>query len=196
MASPFGHTLLGIALGRVNRRATGAAWVWWYAFAALAANLPDADFVPGLLVGDINRYHQMMSHSLTAVLVFAAGAWIASRATPAHRQAGRLALMSGALYGSHLVLDFFTRDRRAPFGQPLLWPFSRQAYISPWTPFGGIRHGVPGESMGVFLGNLASWHNLSVIALEAMTLLPLVGLSWWLTRERPDARGGPRGAGD
>ncbi len=55
MATPVGHSLAGIALGRLGRHFDRAGWRW-YALALLCANAPDRDLVPGLLIGDVDRF--------------------------------------------------------------------------------------------------------------------------------------------
>lgn len=190
MATPLGHSLLGLGLSRLPgaHRVVGQPWRW-YAFAILAANAPDLDLLPGLLVGDINRFHQGPSHSLLAALVFALLVAVATG-----RSVGRLRLATGStlLYVSHLVLDFLTRDGRAPYGQPLLWPLTDAHFISPWTPFGGVLHADPGDPVSLFLSQLFSWHNARVALLEILVMAPIVLATWRFTKGEPF--GGATGA--
>ncbi len=79
---------------------------------------PDLDFVPGLLSGNINTFHQRPTHSLVAALAFGGMAALVTRWFRARRtQAG---LRGTVIYASHLLLDFFCQDSRPPYGQPLL----------------------------------------------------------------------------
>ena len=188
MATPIAHSLFGLACVRLgNTHWRAPAWRW-YLFAIVAANAPDLDFIPGLLVGDINRFHQGPTHSLTAALLFGVFATLAARwlqSKPLH-----VGILGTALYSSHLLLDFFCRDGRPPFGQPLLWPFTDTHWIAPQPLFsGGIKHGVPGDSLVVFIQNVFSWHNLGVMAMEAVILLPLLLISWYLTRNQRQSTG-------
>ena len=160
----------------------------WYVFCAVAANAPDLDFFPGLFTGDVNRFHQSASHSLVAALVFGAAAALV--ALPSSRSFARIGLAGVGLYSSHLLLDLFCEDKGAPFGIPLLWPFSSQHFTAPWSVFEGVKHGVPGEDLSAFMGHVLSWANVGVVALEMVILSPLLLLTWYVTR-RP-MRGCPK----
>ena len=139
MPSPVGHILGGIAAGwivagappRADRgRATGSRlpigrWAAEAAlFGALGA-LPDVD----LLVGA----HSGPTHSLGAAAIagLVAG-WIAVRRgwlSPPVRVAIAAAACAAA-YGSHVLLDWLSRDTTAPIGIMALWPFRREYYES------------------------------------------------------------------
>ena len=153
---------------------------WGYLFAVVAANAADLDFVPGLMVGNVNLFHRGVSHSFAAALVFGLLAGLVSRL--ASGTSWRIGLAAIAIYSSHLVLDFFTSDIRAPFGSPLLWPFLSDHFISPWTVFGGIKHGVPGESVWEITKQVFSWTNAAAIGLESLVLLPVLAITWILFR--------------
>lgn len=174
MATPLGHGLAGIAVGVLGHGSVPSRR--WYLFAAVAGNAADLDLVPGLLSGDVNRFHQLASHSLLAAVLFGAGVALVLRRR--HAAALRVGCVASAMYASHLLLDFFTRDARAPFGLPLLWPLSNEHFISPWSLFGGVRHGVPGDGLGTVLGEILSWQNLGQLGLEALVLGPVLLLFW------------------
>jgi inner membrane protein len=180
LASPVGHSLLGLAIGTILGRSTAMSPWGWYVFCVVAANAPDLDFLPGLLSGDMNRFHQSASHSLVAALIFGAAAALVALAF--RRSPVRIGLAGVALYASHLLLDLFIEDKRAPFGIPLLWPFASEHFAAPWPIFHGVRHGVPGEDLATFLGQVFSWTNVGVVAFEMVILAPLLLLSWYLTR--------------
>jgi inner membrane protein len=150
-----------------------------YVFCVIAANAPDLDFLPGLLTGDINRFHQSAGHSLMAAVLFGAAA--ALLALRSHYTPVRIGLAGIGLYCSHLLLDLLGEDKRAPFGIPLLWPFSSEHFIVAWPIFRGVRHGVPGEDLAAFVGHVFSWQNLGAMALETGILLPFLVLSWYMT---------------
>lgn len=192
MASPVGHVLIGLALGRVVGPGMALPPRNWLVLAAVAANAPDLDLVPGLFLGDVNRFHQGISHSLLAAAIF--GVAMTLLVHPLSSNKIRIGLVGAALYASHLALDFFTGDKRGPFGTPLLWPFSSGHFISPWTPFKGVTHGVPGDTLLTTLVALFSWHNLWVIGLEMLALAPLLLLAWRLSisgHERSARSGAP-----
>ena len=176
MATPVGHSIIGLACGRFYGSTTiGPSWRW-YLFAIVAANAADFDFLPGLLIGDVNRYHQFASHSILAALLFGGLVILAT-----WRHASKpvaLGVLSSIIYATHLVIDCFTMDIRPPHGIPLLWPVSQEHFIMPVTLFGGVKHGVPGQSITVVIGELFSWHNFKGIALEVVVLTPLLILLW------------------
>jgi hypothetical protein len=179
MATPIGHSLMGIACGRLFEiRGESRSWRW-FLFAVVAANAADFDFLPGLLVGDINRFHQGVSHSLLAAILF--GSLTAVFARPLSESPIRIGMAGGAIYASHLFLDLFNNDVRAPFGLPLLWPFSVHV-LSPWPLFWGVKHGVPGDDFQTVLGQLFSWHNIGSLAMETVMLSPFLFLTGRLRR--------------
>ena len=189
MASPVGHSALGLAIGRGGHPITSPRLWPSYVFFVFAANAADLDFLPGLLVGNLNRFHQSISHSLVAAVLFGLLVSVASLPLVTFPSATRLGLLSGALYASHLLLDFFTNDVRAPYGQPLLWPLTSERFIAPWTPLGGVTHGNPGDPWSVILPSLFSWHNLKVIGLEVIIVLPAFLVFWYLGRRRASHAG-------
>lgn len=113
------------AAGRLPWRET----LWLLAVAAVLACLPDLDYLPGLLVGELNRYHQLFTHSLLFCTVAAAvAAWL-------FRKTRLRPPTVFAIVFSHLVLDLLTEDARTPIGIPLLWPFSEKPFqIAPLFP--------------------------------------------------------------
>jgi membrane-bound metal-dependent hydrolase YbcI (DUF457 family) len=99
------------------------------------ANAPDLDFVAGWLVGHPAMYHRGVSHTLAAVLVvgiLAALFWWGRREPP--RVAAWAGLWAAAVYGSHLLVDYFTTCVRPPHGARFLWPLSDAHLIAPFTP--------------------------------------------------------------
>jgi len=122
MPSPIGHTLAGcaVALALIPPQMP-QAWQAW-TLCLVSANLPDVDFIPGLLSGDPRAFHRGPSHSLTAAFVVAglgAALWMGS-SLPWLTRAGLIFFA----YSSHVVLDFFTPGR----GVLLSWPISRRRY--------------------------------------------------------------------
>lgn len=181
MPSPIAHSLAGIATARLLLPPGAERSARWYALAVVAANAADLDVVAGLLAGSINALHGGASHSIAAAVVCAAVC-----AVPASRSLGgrtRVAAMVLAAYGTHIVLDLLTGPVQRP-GLPLLWPFSRAEWMSPWLPFEGIRHGGPTAGTHGFLDELISLENLRATLFEACVLLPFVGLAWFATRRR------------
>jgi membrane-bound metal-dependent hydrolase YbcI (DUF457 family) len=134
MALCFAHATAGY-LAYETIRPAGRHRPGWLAASVLLANAPDLDFVPGLLLGHPGVYHRGMTHTIAAVLVVAAIAalWGWWRGRPARAVLGT-GTWAAVVYGSHLVLDFFTVDVRPPYGARFLWPLSDAYWIAPVTP--------------------------------------------------------------
>ncbi len=181
MPSPVGHALGGLVVsGRLG-------WDWSGVLLVIfIANLPDLDFLPGALVGDLNRYHHMGSHSVfAAVLCGVCFWWVGARWQSYFRLSPqRLAMSATLVYLSHLALDSITIDRVAPHGMQLWWPFSEQYVIAPITFLVNVDHGGLGDSLFAAIGSIFSWHNLGAIGLEVVLILPLVLLIKWYSRRQ------------
>lgn len=168
MASPIGHTLTGLAIGRLAQPNDFRETFRWLLFAAFASNAPDLDFIAGIVGGGgINSVHRGPSHSIVAAIVFSIlmaailGRWWQ------HRR--RIFWTSLALYGSHLFLDMCTHS-----GIPLLWPLSTELYSLPVAILVGIDHGDPGASVDHFLWHITSLRNLRPLLLELVLFVPLL----------------------
>ncbi len=86
------------------------------------------------------------------------------------RNAGKFALLIGAAYSSHLLLDYFADDGSKPYGIPLLWPFTNQHFIAPFNLFYSIHRGEFSDifSMHNFVGVLIE---IAVIDSDNTTLI-------------------------
>ena len=151
----------------------------------LVANLPDMDFLLGFVLGEPGRLHRGVSHTVLAAMGFAiaAGAflhwWRRERFAAA-------ALVFGAAYLSHLVLDYFTIDTRPPAGVQILWPFSSAYLISPVTIFAEIT--IDGRTRVDFLRTVLAWPTAVVLVRE--TVMAAVALGAWHLVETARERGG------
>ena len=203
MPLPLAHSLAGAAIYK-GLDADGRFRAWKrLLLAVVIANLPDLDLVPGILVGEPNRYHHVgFAHSvifaaLAAVVVgFVAAAIGRSWPTWCNRlSAGAgTALMVGLLVGSHILLDTLNRDFRAPSGPPIFWPlYNGGVQIYPW--FIDVAK-LSGEGSVVdFVISVLTVHNLYALLWEIATLVPVVLLVTWWRARRVDGRrrpGGPR----
>jgi membrane-bound metal-dependent hydrolase YbcI (DUF457 family) len=133
MASPLGHVIVGVGAAGALAGVLGAAPappLW--AGAAVAACLPDLDFLPCLWGVRYRRVHRQATHSALILLAFAALCWtgISGLGLPVDWRvaAGWLAALL-----SHLALDTLcTGPNLGPqdFGIPLCWPLSvRRWYV-------------------------------------------------------------------
>ena len=192
MPSPVGHSLAGLAFrglarallrgrlrgrrsppaarGRGRRALVGQAFTM--AALVFAANAPDLDFVPGILAGEADRYHHGPAHSLGAAVLFGVVAWLVARLLRP-RAAARFGLLMGLAFASHLVLDMFSLDMRAPNGVPLLWPLASTYFVLPAELFLDIQR-IP-EAPN-FLASLLVWHNLVAMLREAVVMGVVLGV--------------------
>lgn len=182
MPTPIGHTLFGLALFKLTPVGETKNDFISILLVIFAANAPDLDFVPGILVGDFNRYHQLYSHSIVFVVGFALLVFLICFSRPAQRL--RFGLTAGALYASHLLLDLISYDGAEPIGMPLLWPFSSQLFHSPYTIFGGLLHGHAGDNFTTALQDIFQAANLKVIGVEIAVTLPFLMIVIFTSRRR------------
>jgi inner membrane protein len=175
MPSPIAHTLAGYVVYRVNSDKPVPHRDWrMILFYILCANLPDLDFLPGFLIGEPNRFHHGISHSLGFAVLFGilVGLFLHWR-----RNEGFLRnfLVFFSLYFSHLILDYLADDTSAPYGEPLWWPISNEYYISPVLIFTDIQRVSSGGRLS-FITSLINLHNVWAVTLEFIVLLPILGL--------------------
>ena len=171
MSSPIGHSLVGLAVyGFQGRPLARPDYEQMFVFIVIA-NLPDVDFLPGLIAGTPNLYHHGASHSLGAALIVASGlaglAYIAKKSYPL-----RNFVLFWGLYMSHVLVDFLCHDGRPPAGVPLLWPFTNAYFTLPILP--PIRHAaLDHATIGQVLRDIVSTHNLYAVFLEILLALVL-----------------------
>lgn len=172
MPLPIGHTLTGIAFFE-TRPGLFFKNKWADAlFFIFLANLPDADFLPGLILGSPNLYHHGIFHSLGAALAIAAAmGWIFYLKK---RHFWRFSAAVFLIFYSHLLLDFFAKDFAAPYGLPLFWPFSNSYYIAAHPIFINI---IRSDRSLNFFSSLLNRHNLEAALLEIILLGGLVLLA-------------------
>lgn len=196
MPLPIAHSLAGVAVYK-GLDADGTLVTWpRLVLAVVIANAPDLDMVPGILLGEPNRYHHVgFSHSAVAAVVIALVVGMAAAAAGVRwpvagrrwSAIGGTALMVALLLLSHVVLDAFTEDFRLPYGVPMFWPLSGVAVqIHPWFPYVEKLGGGGGPLQ--FVASLLNVHNLYAVAWEVLTLAPVVALAVWWRRRRADNR--------
>lgn len=176
MPSPIVHAALG----------AGAAWAFLppkrssiLAGAALVALScwPDIDYVPGLLAGALNQFHQGFTHSILFALAGVPAAYLfLRRAMPREVPARPILALLLLVAFSHLLFDAFTQDFRPPIGIPLFWPFSDLPVHAPWPLF-------PAWAKGT-LRDLLRPSNLRAVAIELAYAIPLLLLPPLAARRR------------
>lgn len=168
MPSPVLHTLPAVLIGTsfagASSRRDRAILI---GSAIIAANVPDLDFVPGILIGDPGKYHHGASHSLlAAVAVGMAGMLLARIARYPH--VARLGVVICLAYVSHLLLDAMAPLDDAGRGVPFFWPLMNHYFVSPIRVFMGIGLG---PSRGGLLESLLTPHNFMALGLEVAVVV-------------------------
>ena len=165
MPSPVGHALAAVALHALASRGRDELFDARRAGLLVAAALaPDVDLL--FRLADGRNHHQMQTHGVGCAVLAGLLGWALAhvRRWPG---AGRLGVMTGLAWASHIVLDYLGRDTAPPIGLMALWPLSSGFYKFPWPLF-------------LDIGRTFTWataaHNLLAVAWETLVLLPLVVL--------------------
>ena len=176
MPSPLGHSLAGLTVHALTARDRGELLdVRRISIALGAAVAPDLDLL--LRFVDGRNHHQAESHSL-GFAVLAALATLAVARWKGWPTAGRLALLAGAAWTSHVLLDYLGRDTHPPIGLMALWPVTSAYFKFPWALFSDIGRTLNWETVR---------HNAVAVAWEAVLLVPPL-LLCWRRRIREDGR--------
>ena len=180
MPSPVGHGLAGLVLegfSRIStpgrrprpRRRGARPWLAQLGFAlalVFAANAPDLDFIPGIFLGEADRFHHGPAHSLGAAVLFGLGmtlvAWLARARRPL-----RFGFWMALAFSSHLFLDMFSLDRRPPNGVPLLWPLTERYFVVAYPLFLDIQRTANEPN---FLKSLIRDHNFHAVFWETIIM--------------------------
>lgn len=178
MPSPIVHAALGAGTALAVLPRTRRSLTPGLALVVLSC-WPDIDYVPGLLAGALNKFHQGPSHSLLFALagVLLAYPFVRRPGLLAHTRTRTICILLLVAL-SHLLLDIFTQDFRPPIGIPLFWPLSDFPVHSPFSLF-------PAWAKGSLAEIIQSPQNLRSIAIELLYALPLLLLPPLLFRRRP-----------
>ena len=176
MCSPIGHIIAACAVGvACTRNQLTPAYLVFCIFSGIA---PDLDLLVGWALGDINAYHHLGSHSVVAALLYGLLVYVFARTiTKDHGQAKGWAVSGTLMYTSHVLLDYLAADSSPPFGLQLLWPFSREFFISPVSVFMKFMHDTQGADMWGLISGMFVVHNFYAVVLETVLLLPLLLLA-------------------
>jgi inner membrane protein len=153
MPSPIAHAVSGYAIAqifspktehapRILGRVSGLSLTLYSVGMAIAADL---DFIPQVMTGA--KFHHGPTHSIALAIAVALGACGFQKIWPKHwpRSIFRLTL---ALYGSHLLLDFFTDGGD---GIQVFWPINLSYWRSPVALFPSTHWSKPLFYPGHFL---------------------------------------------
>ena len=194
MPSPVGHSLIGLAIGSAvllrpcpPRRLALELWRlrWPLLGCIVLASLPDLDYLPGILSGELNRYHHHDTHTLGFGAAALAGLAVLAR-TRGPGRGRRFLLLGLLLLLSHLAADMLTRDGSEPFGIMALWPLSEQRMISPVSLFPAFRKDE--------LAEVFQPVNLRPVFLELLWCGGALALVWWARTRRAGRGPGTKGA--
>ena len=174
MATPIGHSLFGALLCLLGKK-TRLNFPWaLLTYCIFCANVPDADFLPGILAGNPNLFHHGLTHSLSFGFIFVLLAcaitlplgWVTKS------QLSCFFTMGDISYVSHLFLDYVTLDDGSPYGIPLFWPFSKDYLTSSFYVFGNVVHS----------DHVISRHNLEIALVELLLFSPAFVYLFWLDK--------------
>ncbi len=180
MCTTIGHAFVGYSV-LLGTRPSLFLKRWALLICGVAiGNLPDIDLIFGSFVGNPNRYHHLWTHSLAFCIVTGilcgCGYWLLRRRNGF--------IVGGIIFLvtlSHIVLDYFTKDTNSVKGIQLLWPLSKNFYISPLLIFWEIHKS---STNSTFIQSLLCWHNLWAIFIEIAILGPIQILLWIKYRMR------------
>lgn len=175
MPTPVGHALGGlatawffasIALERPSSRLVAAC--------AIAAMAPDLDIL-------VNS-HRTYAHSVGAVAVAAAIAWLVlrRRPKPGSMRPALAAATIAAAYASHIVLDLLAKDTAEPQGLMALWPFSSRFFLSGLDLFMEV-------SRRYWKFDEFIVANFGAVEWELLVLGPIAIAASWVMRRRSSA---------
>jgi inner membrane protein len=160
-------------------RAPGVQNVKLIGFCLFAANAADLDFVPGLLIGDPDRFHHGVSHSLGLAVLFALCCGSGRLLGPSF---WKNVAVFFCLYFSHVASDYFSIDTSMPYGVPFFWPLTNDYYIAPFPLFPDIRRS---PEAGQFFESLLTLHNFWAMTVESIVIFPLVVIMKVFKRATP-----------
>jgi inner membrane protein len=176
MPTPIAHGLAGYAFlifaepklasdFRGNLKAMGTGFFF--------GSLADADFFVAYYSKHPVLQHHYFTHSIFFALLIGLTMYLVLRALRKSHPL-RTAMILTAVYGTHLLLDYFTNDGSRPIGIPLLWPLSHKHFIAPVEFFLSIHRG----SMDVLFGP----HNFKALLREILILGPFAVAAYWRGR--------------
>ena len=186
MPTSVAHMIGGYAALESGARRSPRPGIFFLFLVVIVANLPDLDFLPGVLVGDAALFHRGASHSLVAAVVVALALGAALRG----RAGGfkRVAACAFLAYGSHLVLDMIVPDPSGyTAGVPLLWPLVESEIGAPIPGLGALdplRWFESYELQDGFFHAMLSLGGVRVFLMDAALVSPLVPLAWGVRRMR------------
>jgi inner membrane protein len=175
MPSPVGHLLAGTAVYlTVTKKESRSRLI--LAVTLLGSILPDFDFLPGILIGDLRAFHHGISHSLTFAVLF--GALVFFLAERVQKDiAAQAAILAGLSYALHVILDFVAVNEGTR-GVPILWPLSDQKFGISLHLLGYFHY----SDRGIW--SVIRWDNAPALLRELLVIGSPVLLLLWRERRR------------
>ena len=169
MPSPVGHILAGGAVYLAGTKSeTGSRFL--LATALVGSIVPDLDFLPGILIGNMRAFHHGISHSMLFAIFFGAlNFLVAYRLAP--NVAVRASLLAFLAYASHLLLDF-VNVIEGTRGVQLLWPALHEHLGINIQAFGHFQY----SDIRNGIWSVVRWDNLSPLIREVFILGTVVGV--------------------
>ena len=178
MPTPIGHSIIGLGVALALSPGRRLSDVWrdraTLTLVIVLVNLADLDLLLGLFAfGDPHRFHGRLTHGmLFAVVVACAVALLPGR----DRTVWKRFVLGLALLLSHPLADALQSPRGLGLGVgpgvELFAPLSHERFSWPVILLLGVRTRTWEQVL--------SWHNVRVVALELLGLLPLLLLVDWL----------------
>ncbi len=128
--------------------------------------LPDFDALPGLVFGEMYRFHNQFSHSLLVGLGAALAAGLLTALFAGRQWAWSVFLVALLGYEMHILADLFTYESR---GVMLFWPLTPERFTAPVKLFYGVRW-----SEGVF----SPLHLITLTSELVFSAVLLAGTAW------------------
>jgi inner membrane protein len=180
MPTSVAHILGGYAALEAGSPPQRRRGIFFLFFVIVVSNLPDLDFLPGLLLGEEGLFHRGASHSILATIGVAGVLGMAlGRRFGGFRTVAGWTLLA---YGSHVMLDMIVPDPSGNGGGvALLWPFLSTEIAAPIPGLAildPIRWFEGHELQQGFLRALFSLDGLRIFLVDAALVMPLVPLAW------------------
>jgi membrane-bound metal-dependent hydrolase YbcI (DUF457 family) len=175
MPSPVGHILAGAAVYLTGTRRESRTKIV-LAITLFGSILPDFDFLPGILTGNLGAFHHGASHSLAFAVLFGLLTFFFVR--PRYKDlALRIGILAASAYASHVLLDLVSVSEGAR-GVPILWPLSDQQFGLDLQLLGHFHYSTTYRGIWTVI----RWDNLPALSLELVMIgIPALFLLW---RER------------
>jgi len=175
MPSPVGHILGGAAvyLAGTRRESRSSRMV---TIAFLGSVLPDFDFLPGILIGEMGAFHHGISHSLAFSVLFGAIVFLFFRRID-QAVAIRASMLAMLAYAVHVVLDFVGVNEGTQ-GVPIFWPLSTERFGIDLNLFGHFRWSDIRDGIGA----IVRWDNVMTLLREVLIGGGAVFLLLWRDR--------------